>query len=383
MIKKENFTQALFCRRIILLATLICACFFLFSASVVQSERISETSPHELSYPANFGNRFTIPENNPLTKEGIYLGRMLFFEEKLSANNKISCGTCHQQKLAFTDGRAFSPGVDGTPTKRSSMSLANLLWVRNLFWDGRSSSLEDQSIVPLTEPHEMGQSLEASSKKLQQTKTYPPLFKQAFGTSEVTGERISKAIAQFERTLISANSKYDQYLRGEYAPTKEELNGLTLFSNSPQPKQKIRGANCAHCHGTPKTFIELFHNNGLDSVHSDLGRESITKQSIDRGRFRVPTLRNIGLTAPYMHDGRFKTLEEVLSHYSDHVKQSETLSPFVAEATNETDGTGLNLTTDEKRDIVSFLNMLTDQDFINNSEFSDPEEVNKKQKKHL
>lgn len=374
MIKKGDFMDIRYKRRIIFFSLLFCAFIFL-SASIVQFVSLSETGPYELKYPANFGNRFTIPKDNPMTKEAVQLGRTLFYEERLSSNNNISCATCHQQNLAFTDGKPFSVGVDGTLTKRNSMSLANLLWVRNFFWDGRSGTLEEQTIVPLTDPHEMGQSLEASSQKLQQTKTYPALFKQAFGSSEVTGERIAKAIAQFERTLISANSKYDQYLRGEYVPSEEELNGMALFTDSPQPLRNIRGANCAHCHGTPKTFMELFHNNGLDSVHVDLGRETLTKQAIDRGRFRIPTLRNIALTAPYMHDGRFETLEEVLDHYSEHVVQSETLSPFISDATNQLEGSGLQLNLQEKRDIISFLHMLTDEDFIHNPEFSDPGEI--------
>lgn len=342
------------------------------SAILVKTEHHAEPTPYELKYPANFGGRFSIPADNPLTKEGVKLGRMLFYEELLSSNNKISCATCHKQNLAFTDNEKFSFGVDGTQTKRNSMSLANVLWVRNFFWDGRAEGLEAQSIVPLTDPHEMGQTLSVSSKKLQNTSNYPSLFKQAFGTDVISGDLIVKAIAQFERTLISSNSNYDKYLRGEYQLTTSELHGLELFSRGPQPTQNIRGANCGHCHGSPKTFIELFHNNGLDISPSDKGREDVTGQTIDRGRFRVATLRNIELTAPYMHDGRFNTLDEVLDHYSDHVKQSETLSPFISEVSNVQGKLGLQLTKQEKEDIISFLKMLTDHQFINNLEFSDP-----------
>lgn len=342
------------------------------STIMVETEYHADPTPYELKYPANFGGRFSIPVDNPLTKEGVKLGRMLFYEELLSSNNKISCATCHKQNLAFTDGQNFSIGVDGTLTKRNSMSLANVLWVRNFFWDGRLEGLEAQSMVPLTDPHEMGQALDVSSKKLQITNNYPALFKQAFGTDTISGELIAKAIAQFERTLISSNSTYDQYLRGEYQPTTSELRGLELFSKGPQPTQNIRGGNCAHCHGSPKTFIELFHNNGLDNIPSDKGREDVTGQNTDRGRFRVATLRNIELTAPYMHDGRFKTLDEVLNHYSDHVKQSETLSPFIAETSNVPGKLGFQLTKQEKEDIIGFLKMLTDDEFIHNVEFSDP-----------
>ncbi|SHH37162.1 cytochrome c peroxidase [Chryseolinea serpens] len=330
------------------------------------------SQPYTLNYPAYFGGRFTIPENNPMTQEGVALGRMLFYEPRLSGNNRVTCATCHQQKLAFTDGKAFSAGVDGTLTKRSSMSLSNLLWVRNLFWDGRVSGLEAQAVVPLTDPHEMGQSLEASVMKLKADGSYREKFAQAFGSGDITGENLLKALAQFERTLISGDSRYDKYLRGQYQPTAQELRGIELFMTPPSPQRNIRGANCGHCHGTPKTFVELFHNNGLDTLPKDAGREAITGQAIDRGRFRVPTLRNISLTAPYMHDGRFATLTEVLNHYNEHVQPSTTLSPFIAEATNAVDGKSLMLTETEKGDLLVFLQMLTDSAFVNNPDFSNP-----------
>lgn len=330
------------------------------------------TDPYKLEYPDYFGNRISIPENNPTTKQGVYLGRMLFYETKLSSSKTISCGSCHQQKLAFTDGKAFSSGINGAPTRRSSMSLANLLWVRNFFWDGRAKSLEEQAKIPLDDPHEMGAYLEKAVKDLQKTKVYPALFRDAFGTTEVTADRIAMAIAQFERTLISANSSYDKYLRGEYKPTNEELNGMEMFMNSAEANKNIRGASCAQCHGTPKIYMELFHNNGLDSIPKDLGREELTGMSNDRGRFRVVTLRNIALTAPYMHDGRFKNLEEVLDHYNEHILPSKSLSLSLQNRPNDVGGKSLGLTANEKSNIISFLKMLTDSTFINNPKFSDP-----------
>lgn len=326
--------------------------------------------PYQLKYPAYFGNRFVVPEDNPMTLEGVKLGRLLFYEERLSRDNSMSCASCHQQKLAFTDGLAFSPGVDKTLTQRNSMSLTNLLWIRNYFWDGRSSTLEIQAIVPMTDPHEMSQSLEASAAKLQATKSYPGLFQDAFGSGRITGENIIKAISQFERTLISSNSRYDRYLRGEYVLTGTEQAGMDLFMNASIGKK--RSANCGHCHGSPKLMVELFHNNGLDKAPRDPGREGITKDVIDRGRFRVPTLRNIALTSPYMHDGRFKTLDEVLDHYSEHIAPSETLSSFIKDSTNLSGARGLLLTPSEKKNIVTFLEMLTDSTFINDPAFSDP-----------
>ena len=330
------------------------------------------TEPYAPVYPAYFGNRTNIPADNPLTREGVYLGRRLFYETQLSANNKISCGSCHQQKLAFTDGKAFSTGVDSVLTDRSAMSLANLLWVRNFFWDGRAGSLEQQAVTPLTAPHETGQSLEQSAEKLRHTKAYPGLFRAAFGVDSLTGDQIVKALSQFERTLISASSPYDQYLAGKYQPDAAAMSGMQLFMSAPAPERNIRGANCGHCHGSPKIYMELFHNNGLDSVPADAGREKLTGQAADRGRFRVPTLRNIALTAPYMHDGRFRTLEEVLDHYSEHIINSPSLSPVIRNTSNETGGTSLQLSAREKKDIIAFLHLLTDSAFISNPQFSNP-----------
>lgn len=348
---------------------LLLVSLFLFSFVISHSWN---PEPYELLYPSYFGGNYTIPKNNPLTKEGVYLGRMLFYETKLSDNNKISCASCHIQKLAFTDGKQFSSGVDGTLTKRNAMSLTNLLWVKNLFWDGRSNTLEEQAVFPLTDKHEMGRALNKSAAKLKNTAKYPSLFKKAFGSVEITEDRIVKAIAQFERTLISSNSLYDQYLNGTYTPTEQELLGLNLFMTAPKPKQHIRGANCAHCHGSPKLFKNLFHNNGLDTLAKDIGRMEFTGQEMDLGRFRVPTLRNIALTAPYMHDGRFNTLEEVLDHYNTHIKPSKTLSTFISNVSNDPDGKSLSLSEAEKNAIISFLKLLTDETFVTNPEFSDP-----------
>lgn len=346
----------------------VITCLALFSFTLRYLE------PYPLTYPANFGGRFTIPENNPLTKEGVELGRYLFYETKLSKDNSLSCSSCHEQKRAFTDGKPFSEGVDHVMTNRNSMSLANLLWVRNFFWDGRTNSLEEQAVVPLTDPHEMGQTLEESVKKIEQLPIYPRLFEKAYGSKKISPEGITKAIAQFERTLISGNSVYDQYLKGEYKPTPQELRGMNLFLTAPSPDKNIRGANCGHCHGTPKTFIELYHNNGLDAKPRDAGRAGVTGAVGDHGRFRVPTLRNIALTAPYMHDGRFWTLRDVLDHYNDHIQSSATLSSFIEGTSNETGGKSLLLTNSEKADVISFLHLLTDSTFVNDPRFSNPHE---------
>ena len=325
-----------------------------------------------LSYPENFGSRVYISAQNPLTREGVYLGRMLFYDPLLSADNTISCASCHRQELAFTDGLKLSHGINGVLAERNAMSLANLLWVNNFFWDGRVKTLETQAVIPAANPHEMNQPLEIAALKLARVKKYPALFAYVFGNDSITAGRISMALAQFERTLISANSNYDKYLRNEYTPTASERNGIQLFNTIPNPEKGIRGANCGRCHGTAKTMIELFHNNGLDSLPKDIGRQQLTGNEADHGRFRVPTLRNITLTAPYMHDGRFNTLEEVVNHYNEHVINSDILSPQLQNVSNTIDGKTLALTPQEQKDLISFLDMLTDKDFVSDPRFSNP-----------
>lgn len=326
------------------------------------------TGPYVLRYPASFGGRFSIPTSNPMTQEGVYLGRLLFYEPRLSTTGTISCASCHQQARAFTDGRAPSVGVSGKPTRRNSMSLVNLLWVRQFFWDGRSNSLEEQALIPLAHADEMGLKLDEAARTLQKVAPYPALFPRVFGSDTVTDARIGKAIAQFERTLISADSPYDQYLRGRYRLTASEERGQRLFTAAPVPERGIRGGNCAHCHGGPRLHQELFHNNGLDQQPTDSGRQAVTGLALDDGRFRVPTLRNIALTAPYMHDGRLTTLSAVLDHYSDHVQASITLSPELVSA----QAGGLGLTASEKTNLLAFLHLLTDTSFVTNPQFTDP-----------
>ncbi|HEV2479648.1 MAG TPA: cytochrome c peroxidase [Puia sp.] len=333
-------------------------------------------TPYPLSYPSYYGNRIDIPADNPLSVEGVALGRRLFYEKRLSANNTVSCGTCHLQRLAFTDGRRFSVGFDGTPTKRNAMSLANSLWVRNFFWDGRAAGLEAQAVTPLTDPHEMGQSLDSSVLKLRALGSYDGAFSAAFGSgafdsaargaAAITPERIVRAIAQFERTLISANAPYDRYLQGLYRFTPLEQEGYELFFGGGPG----RSLGCANCHGGPRTLTETYHNNGLDSVFADPGREGVTGMAYDRGRFRVVTLRNIALTAPYMHDGRLATLPQVLDHYSDHIAGGPTLSPTLRDAAGRPEP--LHLSAGEKKALLAFLNTLTDSTFITDPRFSDP-----------
>jgi len=360
-------------RRKISKQQLVVATLFMLMLSTLSfragSSRASD--PYPLNYPAYFGNRFVIPADNPITREGVRLGRALFYDPLLSSNGKVSCATCHQQDKAFSDGFRFSIGVDSLVTRRNSMSLANLLWVKNLFWDGRSHSLEDQASIPMFDVHEMNQPADLSAMKLRSDKYYQQLFQDAFGDRKITGDRLIKALAQFERTLISAGSPYDHYLTGAYTPSQEEQRGLDLFMG--HNASSAAQVNCSHCHGSPRLMVELFHNNGLDKEPTDHGREDVTQDRADRGRFRVPTLRNIAVTAPYMHDGRFETLRQVLDHYSDHVQTSETLSSFIADAAASDGRSGYLLTDRQKNDIIAFLNMLTDTTFLTNPDFGPPQ----------
>ncbi len=337
-----------------------------------ETDKPTQTGPYPLAIPFKFGPGFKIPEDNPLTYEGIELGRMLFYDKKLSKDNSISCSSCHQQSLAFTDGKDFSNGVKGAKTRRSSMSLANLLWKFKFFWDGRATSLEEQALMPIQDSLEMHLPLEEAVKKLQATGQYPKLFNTVFGSDQITAQNVAKALAQFERTLISSNSKYDKYLRGELELTLEEKTGMDLFMTHPLPENNLRGGNCGDCHGSFKISLHGIHNNGLDIDPTDKGRELITKKETDRGKFRAPSLRNIALTAPYMHDGRFQTLEQVLDHYIDGIQPSATLDPLIVEATNQVGGKKLLITPIEKKAIIAFLHTLTDSSFISDKRFSDP-----------
>ncbi|PRY09976.1 cytochrome c peroxidase [Pontibacter ummariensis] len=332
-----------------------------------------EPTPYELVLPKTFPQNFKVPADNPLTEEGVLLGRHLFYEKRLSGDNTMSCGSCHQQEKAFTDGRALAVGIDGVAHRRSAMSLSNLLWFFLFNWDGSALSLEDQARIPIESEIEMHQSLAEAVKELQATGLYPPLFRKAFGSDTITEERILKAIAQFERTLISADSRYDRYLLDEGTFTEDELEGMKLFMTHPEPGIGLRGGNCGDCHGGVLLSMRTFHNNGLDEVLTDLGYGAVTGREVDKGKFKAPSLRNIALTAPYMHDGRFQTLEEVLDHYNEHIKEnSPHLSPLITEATNEVGGKTLLLTEEEKRKIVTFLHTLTDSTFITDKRFSDP-----------
>jgi cytochrome c peroxidase len=311
-----------------------------------------------------------IPADNPLTVEGVELGRRLFYDPILSVNGQMSCATCHKQEKAFTDGEAFSLGVRGLPGKRSTMSLANLAFNANgFFWDGRVVSLEEQAFFPVEDHLEMNEDWTNVEKKLRQNTEYPALFRKAFGIerkAELTKNLVVKALAQFERTLISANSRTDRIVEmNDGFFEDDEERGRRLFFFEPGD---VLHPGCSHCHFNPFYTDNNFHNNGLDSVATleafkDLGRGAFTKNRFDNGKFRVPTLRNIELTAPYMHDGRFKTLEEVLESYSKGGHNIENENANIA---------SFPLTAQNKQDLIAFLKTLTDTSFVNNPAFSNP-----------
>lgn len=351
----------------------------IFLLSFYFFKRASPTPITDFSAPFIFG-KFAVPNNNPLTNEAFVLGRRLFYDPLLSGNNQISCSHCHIQSLAFSDGRKFSIGVSKQPTRFNSMSLVNLLWGPQLFfWNGRVQSLEEQILHPLISKDEMDQDLELLVKELSNDPVYPGLFYQAYG--EISIENLAKAIASFERMLISSDAKYDKYLRGEATLTDTEELGRKLFMAHPDVNAKQRGGNCIDCHSQFltsgfQTGFDGFLNNGLDS-NDDLaqGLMETTGNLLHKGLFKTPTLRNIELTAPYMHDGRFNTLEQVMEHYNSGIHVSETLSPLIMEANNTTTNhkrLGLNLTKNEQQAIIAFLTTLTDKQFINNPKFADP-----------
>ena len=291
---------------------------------------------------------------NVLTKDGFILGRKLFYDPQLSRNNTISCGSCHQHFAAFSHlDHKVSHGIDGKLGNRNAPALFNLNWQTNFMWDGGVNHIEVQPLGPISNPVEMDQSIVNAVNKIQNDVSYSKLFKDAFGTEKVTSQLILKALAQFMGMLVSSNSKYDLYKQGLATLNASELNGLNIFL-----------AKCNTCHTAPLFTNFQYKNNGLDTVYKDPGRGRITLLEADSGTFKVPSLRNVALTRPYMHDGRFNTLSQVLDHYVSGVKNSSTLS-------SELIG-GVILSPLEKLDIISFLNTLSDNTFIHDARFNDP-----------
>jgi cytochrome c peroxidase len=335
-----------------------------FSLWACQSDRDTDLrnttyspTPVKASKPHDFPPMI-IPEDNPLSAEGIALGKKLFFDPILSRDSSVSCGTCHQPKLAFTDALAQSKGMEARLSKRSAMSLLNVgFYSKGLFWDGRVATLEEQSLHPVRTFEEMGESWARVSQKLQAHAEYPVLFRKAFGIkkrAEIDSVMVGKALAQFERTLISADTKFDRVMAGKEKFSPSEKRGWTIFFDA--DTQNTPTSECNHCHVDPLFSTLAFENNGIepgDEVQplKDLGRGGVTGNVYERGQFRVPTLRNLAYTAPYMHDGRFKTLDEVLDHYQSGGHAGMNVSPNVRK---------LQLNKQDRRDLLAFLQTLND-----------------------
>ena len=294
-------------------------------------------------------------KNNPVSEEGFQLGRKLFYDPILSRDNTISCASCHLQATGFTHvDHELSHGVDGKIGTRNSLALMNLAWSKDFMWDGGVNHLEVQPLNPITSPLEMDETLEHVVQKLQQTQDYPDLFERAFGSSKITGQLTLKALSQFVVMLKSSNSKYDQVIRKETSFNEQEQKGYDLFKQ-----------HCASCHKEPLFTSDQFEYNGLavDPTLNDIGRMKITGRKEDSLRFKVPTLRNIQFTFPYMHDGRFKTLTEVIKHYNS-LSRNKLLTKELAKS--------MNLTDNDRVDIVAFLKTLTDNEFLFNPKYGYP-----------
>jgi cytochrome c peroxidase len=296
-------------------------------------------------------------KKNALTEEGFQLGRHLFYDPIISRDSTISCSSCHLQQTGFTHvDHQLSHGIEGKIGTRNSMALINLAWNKSFMWDGGVNNLEVQAINPITSPTEMDEKLENVVAKLQNSPKYRTLFAKAFGDEKVTSQRVLKALAQFTVMLKSSNSKYDKVMRKEETFTEQEKHGYYLFKT-----------NCASCHKEPLFSDDKFEKNGLpiDETLNDFGRIKITTKQEDALRFRIPTLRNIQFTFPYMHDGRFKTLTEVVKHYNalghDKNLPKELVRP-------------MNLSDNDRVDLVVFLQTLTDKEFLFNKRFGFPNE---------
>ena len=316
-----------------------------------QSCNYFSTTPYVIETPYGFPD-MKIPSDNPMTVEGIALGEKLFKDPILSADNTQACINCHQQNFSFSDPNQFSTGIDNIQGNRNASALINLGWNTSFNWDGSSLTLEEQAFEPVTNSIEMHNTWMNVELELNSHSDYPFLFKQAFNINYIDSNHIVKAIAQFERTLISTNSKLDRYLNNEEQLTISELNGYAIFNTEK--------GDCFHCHSTNMFMDNLFHNNGLDiEPFIDIGRAKATGNLSDNGKFKTPTLRNVEMTAPYMHDGRFATLEEVVEHYDSGGKYSTTVDPLMKKL-----GVGLQLSNQEKKDLVAYLKTLTDHEFI-------------------
>ncbi|HLN52164.1 MAG TPA: cytochrome c peroxidase [Lentimicrobium sp.] len=345
-----------------------------------------KTTPYAIEIPPYFPTILNIPSDNPLTVEGVSLGRFLFYDGRLSGrthpDSLMTCGNCHIRDNNFRAGlynenaeEGIPIGIKGIKTIHATLPLVNLVWNQNGYtWNGSVHSstnvsgrgnLEDIVLATITHPAELAGDTAKTAALFQSIIGYPELFYKAFGSNKVTADRISKAIAQFVRTLISADSRFDKYMRGELQLSEDELAGFVLFTTE-------EGGDCFHCHGSsgnPLFTTNLFYNNGKDTIFNTLDdRFIVTGDSSDIGCYKATTLRNISTGGPYMHDGRFKTLDEVIDFYSHNILMSDYIDPLMHHvATN-----GIQLTPIEKLQLKAFLQSLTDEEFLNNPVLGPP-----------
>lgn len=316
-----------------------------------------QSTPLSFTIPAGFPEPTYKFESNPLTKEGFELGRKLFYDGLLSKDGNFACASCHQQFAAFsTFDHDLSHGFNNQFTTRNAPALFNLVWLKGLHWDGGINNIEVQPLAPLTAPNEMAEDVNSVINKLKQDNKYKEMFRAAFGNDEINSQKMLKAITQFTGSMVSANSRYDKMKRGEVAFNNAEQLGYNQF------QQK-----CATCHKEP-LFTDLsYRNNGmtLNPFLKDYGRMRITNKKEDSLKFRVPSLRNVFLSFPYMHDGRFYSLDNVMNHYTTGIQASTTLDPLLKNK--------ISLSTEEKYYIKTFLATLTDSTFINDKRFAQPE----------
>ncbi|RZJ50172.1 MAG: c-type cytochrome [Chryseobacterium sp.] len=298
-------------------------------------------------------------KKEPLTKERVELGRALFYDPVLSKDGTVSCASCHTSYNAFAHiDHALSHGIGDSIGRRNAPALFNLAWQKQFMWDGAVNHIEVQALAPISDKKEMAESLENVIRKLQAKKLYRSLFYRAFSDSTITGQHLLKAIAQFQLTLISANSKYDQVKKGKESFTNQEQNGYGIFKR-----------NCNSCHQEPLFSSYKFANNGLpiDSHLKDLGRIGVTQQRKDSLLFKIPSLRNLSYSYPYMHDGRFSRLSQVISHYTNGIQQNSKVSKELKKK--------IILTDNEKVDLIAFLLTLNDKEFVKNPDFQFPKEI--------
>lgn len=393
-------------RPISILLFVFLACILLLNACAKEnkeSETVSESysSPvlpeipfdYELSggLPAHFtaddiiggfqtlAETYNAPAHNPVTNEGATLGRVIFYDKNLSADRSISCASCHQQEFGFSDPAVFSEGFDGGLTGRHSMGLANAAYYSRgrFFWDERAATLEEQVLMPIQDPVEMGMSLDELVARLSALDYYPELFEDAFGSPELDSERIALALAQFVRSMVSYESAYDLG-RAQVASPYDDFPNFSASENLGKrlfiTPVVLGGLGCTDCHST-EGFVNIISGptaNGIDSLQdaTDPGYFSVSQNPQDRNTFKVPSLKNVAIRPPYMHDGRFSTLEEVIAHYDHGVNYHPAIPFTLIDADNQP--VTLDLRDDEKQGLIDFLHTLTDEPMLTDEKFSDP-----------